>query len=96
MRTRWIAAAVLVHLTFIGNSGSALAFDRGGGGSSLIGDLDPHSLTKEDLRRDKPQPEAWQAEEATDTGKLETTPDEPSSPSKEAGGSKDRSIDPWP
>ena len=90
MRTSVLVAVVLMA----GIPGALVAFDGGGSSTGLT--LDTYGLTKEDLRRHKPQSESWKPEEAAETGRLEATRDEPASPSTETDGAKDRSIDPWP
>jgi len=91
---RKLALGVFVLIGF--SPGTLFGFDGGGSGTGLFGNLDTYGLTKEDLRREKPKPEASQYQEAVETGTLETTRDEPSRLSTEDGGSKDRSSDPQP
>ena len=93
-RVRKLALGVVMLIGFF--PGTLLAFEGAGSGTGLLGNLDTYGMTKEDLRREKPNPDASQYQEAAETGTLETTRDEPSSTSTETGGGKDSPIDPWP
>lgn len=97
MKKKRAGAVVFAVFSMIfGLPGSALASGIDTGGSGLFGDLNAYGLTKEDLRREKQTPDAWQYQEAVGTGSLETAGEASSSFSIEVGGTRYRAMDVGP